>query len=366
MAYHLSHLLSALRLKSVKIKLIYLITALSITSLSPQVSEAQGDEVQRAVELDRRAKQLIAEGKHYEAAELYRKALRLFEHPDLFLNLAQAELELREYQSAYSACTKALQSPLLTPGKRREASQCVAEAQKKMNEIHAVINTYPPKAQVRIDGQSVGETPWSGQLAPGRRQFDFSLEGFERATRSLNAVPGAQVKLTVRLIPEGMGGVVTFRTTPPGASVMIDNEFIGKSPITSFPISKGSHSLQIVLNGHLPENQQIYIGEGGNEEFSFYLKPLRGRVSATDLWPAWGLISTGILTGALGGYFGYRALDARDNARTLALQDGTALGYQEYRLQVRDMENAAQTADILWVTSGVMLTSGTLWWLIAR
>ena len=97
-----------------------------------------------------------------------------------------------------------------------------------------------------------------------------------------------------------------------------------------------------------------------------YLKPERGRVSATDLWPAWSLMGAGVLTGALGGVFGYQALSARDEARQLALTDGTARGYQEYLLNVRDMNNASQTADLLWATSGVMVTSGLVWWLIVK
>lgn len=98
----------------------------------------------------------------------------------------------------------------------------------------------------------------------------------------------------------------------------------------------------------------------------FYLKPSRGQVSATDLWPAWGLMSAGVLTGLMAGYFGYQALDARNQADDLALKDGSLASYDEYRFIVRDMESAQSTADIMLVTSGVMLTSGLTWWLIAR
>lgn len=337
-----------------------------ILTFSPDQGWAQSADVKRAIELDRRAKQLITQGEYYEASELYREALKIFEHPDLFINLAKSEIELKEYQSAYSACVKALRSPLLTPQKRVIATQCVTDMQAKMNEIRAQVDTYPTGAKLRLDGQPLGQTPWEGLLAPGRRQFDFELEGYESMTRSVNAVAGANLRLKVRLIPKGMGGVVTLRTVPKGASVLLDNEFIGQSPVIAFPTSKGAHSLQLILKGHLAEVQQIYVGEGGNEEFNFYLKPVRGRVSATDLWPAWGLLSAGVITGVIGGFFGYKALSARNQARDLAQEDGTLAGYEEYRFQIRDMNNASQTADILWATSGVMVTSGAIWWLVAR
>ena len=337
-----------------------------LTSLSPSVGWAQGDDVKRAIELDRRAKQLVTQGEYHKASEVYREALKIFEHPDLFINLARSEMELKEYQSAYSSCVKALSSPLLTPQKRIIATECVTNMQARMSEIRAQVDTYPSGAKLRLDGQPLGQTPWEGQLAPGRRQFDFELEGHEPITRSVNAVAGAHLKLKIRLVPKGMGGVLTLRTVPKGASVMLDNEFIGQSPVIAFPTSKGTHSLQLILKGHLSEIQQVYVGEGGNEEFNFYLKPIRGRVSATDLWPAWGLLSAGIITGVVGGFFGYKALSAYNKARDLAREDGTLSGYEEYRFQIRDLNNASETADILWTTSGVMITSGAIWWLVAR
>ena len=327
---------------------------------------AQGGDVERAIALDREAKALISEGNFFEATERYREALSIFEHPDLYINLARAEMKLGEFDSAFSACSKALRSPLLTPQAKSAATKCVTEAQAKMTEIRAAISTYPPGAKLRLDGRAIGQTPWEGFLPPGRRQFDFELEGHVAITRIVNAVPGARIKLQVRLIPEGMGGLITLRTVPEGANVLLDNEFIGQSPVVSFPTATGPHALQLILAGHLPESQQIFVQEGVNQELNFYLKPERGRVSATDLWPAWGMISAGVLTSALAGYFGFQALGAYDEAKRLALSDGRPEQYSAYRLQVQSMENAQQTSDILWVTSGVMVTSGVIWWLIAR
>lgn len=325
-----------------------------------------GEDVAKAVELDRSAKQLIAQGKYYEATELYREALTIIEHPDLMINLAKAELKLGEAKSAFSACSKALASPLLTPQAREAASSCVSDAQVQMNQIRAFVSTYPAGARLRLDGRSIGQSPWEGQLPPGRRQFDLELDGHVPISRTVNAVPGAQIKLQVRMIPKGMGGLLTLHTIPEGANVILDNEFIGQSPIVSFPTSKGPHGLEVTMGGFLNERHQVLISEGQNHELNFYLKPLRGQVSATDLWPAWGMLSAGLLTGALAGYFGYKALSNRNQADDLALTDGSLNGYDEYRFLLRDMNSAKETADLLWTTSGLMLTGGLTWWLVVR
>ena len=332
-----------------------------------QISSAQSpDDIEQAVNLDKEAKVLIKDGQFDLAVEKYKEALSYIEHPDLLINLARAELKLGESHNAYRACSKALASPLLTPKAQAAASKCLQEAQKKMNEIQAVVTTYPLGAKLRLDGRSLGQTPWRGQLVPGRRQFDFELSGHLPVSRTVNAVPGAQIKLQVRLIPEGMGGLLSLNTTPEGANVMFDNEFIGQTPIHSFPTSSGGHRLQLILKGHLTESHQVFVAEGQNQEMSFYLKPLRGQVSATDLWPAWGLMSAGVLTSLMAGYFGYQALNARDQANDLALTNGSPERYDDYRFLIRDMESAQTNADIMWVTSSVMITSGLTWWLIAR
>ncbi len=324
------------------------------------------DDIQRAVALDQEAKALIEAGQFRSAVEKYREAISLIEHPDLLINLARAELKLGEAQNAYRACSKALSSPLLTPKAKAAASSCIQEAQHKMNEIQAMVSTYPPGAKLRLDGRPLGQTPWRGQLGPGRRQFDFELSGHLPVSRTINAVPGAQIKLQVRLIPEGMGGLLSLTTIPEGANVMFDNEFIGQTPINAFPTSSGGHRLQLILKGYLTESHQVFVAESQNQEMNFYLKPVRGQVSATDLWPAWGLMSAGALTSLMAGYFGYQALSARNEANDLALKDGSLARYDDYRFLIRDMESAQNTADIMWVTSSLMITSGITWWLIAR
>ena len=347
--------------------LIFLILVFSLVVSSPSYTHAQSEEdVNKAIELDCSAKQLIAQGKYQEAIELYREALEIIEHPDLMINLAKAELNLGEAKRAFSACSKALASPLLTPQAREAASACISEAQAQMNQIRAFISTYPSGAQLRLDGRSIGQSPWKGQLAPGRRQFDLELDGHVPVSRTVNAVPGAHIKLQVRMIPKGMGGLITLHTSPEGANVVLDNEFIGQTPIISFPSSKGSHGLEITMKGFLSERHQVLISEGQNHELNYYLKPIRGRVSATDLWPAWGLLSAGLLTGVLAGYFGYKALNSRNQANDLALTDGSQSAYDEYRFLLRDMNSAKETSDILWSTSGLMLTGGLTWWLVVR
>ena len=122
----------------VSISLVIMSTYLAPCLFDHSAFAQSADDVSRAVELDKEAKQMISEGKNHEATELYREALTIIDHPDLLINLAKAELQLGESQSAFNACSRALTSPLLTPQAREAAASCVSEAQIQMNQIRAL------------------------------------------------------------------------------------------------------------------------------------------------------------------------------------------------------------------------------------
>lgn len=332
----------------------------------PQHVYAQDDETNRAVTLHKEAQELYKQGKFVEARALYLQALKLIEHPDLRVRLAQVNTALEQHVEAFENCTKALDSSLLTEQTRKAANECIKSAQVRLDEAVAMVTSNPSGAQLWLDGNSLGQTPWRGVIAPGRRQFDFELQNHTPTSRVINVSKAQKLQLNVRLIPIGLGGLLTIRSSPEGANILLNEEFIGQTPLSSFPTAVGAHRIKVILPGYLTEERPLMMTEGNVQELMIYLNPEKGRVSATDLWPAWALLGTGALTAILGGVFGYQALDARNQADTLARTDGTEVGRAEYRLLIRDMENSQSTSDILWGTGGVLLTSGLVWWLLSE
>lgn len=344
------------------------VTCLTLTlSINPQRVMAQDDsDTSRAVTLHKQAQERYQRGEFEEARELYLQALKLIEHPDLRVRLALVYTALERHSEALENCNKALESRILTEQTRKAAGECVKSAQLRLDEAVAIVESNPSGAKLWLDGSSLGQTPWRGVLSPGRRQFDFELEDHTPTSRMLNVSRGQRVRLNVRLIPLGLGGLLTVRSSPEGANLLLDEDFIGQTPLVSFPTSVGVHQLKVILPGFLPEQRSINMTEGNVQEQMIYMTPEKGRVSATDLWPAWALMGTGALTAVMGGIFGYQALTARNSADTLARSDGTQAKRTEYQLFIRDMENSRTASDILWGTSGVLLTSGLVWWLLSE
>jgi len=331
---------------------------------SPEARAQSGADVTaQAVALNKRAQAAAQAGNYDEAAQLYRQAIALIEHPDLLVRLAQVLTVQSDHKGALSSCQRALESDLLTPQTETVARECVQTANARLDEVTAVIDTNPTGASIRLDGAPIGLTPWRGALPPGRRQFDFEREGYRPATRLVDAVKGSKVNVRVLLLPNNIGGLITLRSTPEGANVLLDDEFIGQSPILNFPTSAGPHTLKVVLPGYNPEQRPIVMSEGQSAELSVFLNPERGNLSAADLWPAWAMMGASGLVAALGGLTGSQALTARNNADRLARN---AVQYDQYKLHINEMETYRTLSDALWVSSGVLLSGGLVWWIFAN
>ena len=59
------------------------------------------------------------------------------------------------------------------------------------------VTTVPPGAALTIDGQPIGVTPWTGELAPGSHALDLRAEGYAPGSRGveLPARKGIQLYL---------------------------------------------------------------------------------------------------------------------------------------------------------------------------
>ncbi len=294
----------------------------------------------------------------------YEQALDLLPNPTIMVNLATVYEHLKQDAKAFQICKEALSSNLLTPTVQKVASECVSRIEPRLSEIQAKIDTRPSRATLKIDGEDMGKTPWEGILKPGRRQIDVELPQYVPVSKVINPTAGSVVDLKIPMFPLGLGALMNIRTNPEGANVLVDGAFIGQSPIQSHQISAGSHQLEIFIQGYIREIRTISLAEGDNYQEKFYLQLERGRLSAKDLWPAWGLMSAGVLTTGLASFFGYQALDARNEADRIARTDGTREGLSNYDRQINKMDFNQNAADILWVSTGLLLTSGLVWWLL--
>jgi formylglycine-generating enzyme required for sulfatase activity len=136
--------------------------------------------------------------------------------------------------------------------------------------------------EVTIDGESVGTTPLEPlELAPGEHVVVVSSDRFEPQSEEISIAGGGDiVSLRIELSP--LWAPVTIGSSPAGAAVRIDDEQVGRTPVTT-DVLEGSHSVELRLAGYKPHRTQLNVL--ANQPYSLpvvILQPADGRLVLTS------------------------------------------------------------------------------------
>lgn len=114
------------------------------------------------------------------------------------------------------------------------------------------------------------------------------------------------------------------RTTPPGASVLVDDATEPRRAPATMQVSAGSHRVRVTLDGHTPEERSVELQPGGREMLQLTLTPTAptpptvtpdpteapplttSRGTSPVVYVAAGLAGAGLIAGTV---FGVMALD---------------------------------------------------------
>lgn len=111
------------------------------------------------------------------------------------------------------------------------------------------IETDPAGAQVYIDRQLVGVTPYANDMPFGRYLVELRLSNYETVRQVVNIdanLPRYPLATTLRKLT----GFWVVRSQPTGAEVSVDGISVGKTPLTLTSLSLGRHQANIVLPGY--------------------------------------------------------------------------------------------------------------------
>jgi tetratricopeptide (TPR) repeat protein len=163
--------------------------------------------------LTEQAKQLYLLGaeafgaqRNADAIRYFRSAARLVPSPKLTYNIALAYDEMGDTGPALAAFREFLLEEPDSPH-RADVTERIAELQRRLRVAGVQLVTVasdPPGATLRVAGEALGVTPWTGELSPGAYQLRLDLPGYSAQTTEL-AVATEQptdVKLTLEKRPD--------------------------------------------------------------------------------------------------------------------------------------------------------------------
>ena len=137
-------------------------------------------------------------------------------------------------------------------------------------------------SQVSIDGEDVGVTPLSAlELAPGEHTVVVASSRFEAVTNIVSIEGGGdRVSLRVELTP--LWAPVTIDSRPQGATVRIDGNELGQTPLTT-DVLEGRHAVDLRLAGYKPYQTRLDVL--ANQPYSLplvMLRPSDGKLTLTS------------------------------------------------------------------------------------
>lgn len=175
---------------------------LAVTGTQAQAADAADRAAARKA--FERGSRLYEQGRYAEAATAFEEAYRAVPNGVVLYNLGQCYEKLGELDKALTSYREYLR--LVPKAEDREKVQTlIANLETRVDQAKrpkVTLSSEPAGAQVRLDGQERGQTPWNEQVEVGTHQLSLSLEGYQPLQRELEVRTGEPVQLQLVLAPD--------------------------------------------------------------------------------------------------------------------------------------------------------------------
>ncbi|MCS7023462.1 MAG: protein kinase [Bryobacteraceae bacterium] len=158
--------------------------------------------------------------------------------------------------------TKPVSTPAPSPAVTApvKAVEKVKPSEKVMEEATYFVATVPPGAKIIFDGLASRSctAPCQMTLSSGRHTLTASLEGYRLQSRIFQIPQDREILITM----ERALGTLTIRTTPPGATIILNGQERREKTPASFTLPTGRYHLELVKEGQRKEQYDIEIKDG--------------------------------------------------------------------------------------------------------
>ncbi|MCX6693672.1 MAG: PEGA domain-containing protein [Methanomicrobiales archaeon] len=131
------------------------------------------------------------------------------------------------------------------------------------------VTSSPSGASLYVDGIYRGEAPMTiSDLATGSHTVRLRLTGYQEWSGSATVASGTTTVYSAALtqVQSPNYGAITVHSEPPGASVYLNGNLVGKTPVGStldlFSIAPGAHTLLMKLPGYQDYSTTVNVASG--------------------------------------------------------------------------------------------------------
>ena len=143
------------------------------------------------------------------------------------------------------------------------------------------IRSEPAGAEVWLDGEQVGVTPWTAAKKPsGTYEFELKKPYYLSHSEMVTVSDGQGTERSIRLV-SNFGGL-EISSQPSGAAVWLNDESTGQTtPATFDQLQPGIVVVKLALEGHGEHVQEVTVGDGRTARVEAELQAKLGLVAVT-------------------------------------------------------------------------------------
>lgn len=104
-----------------------------------------------------------------------------------------------------------------------------------------VISSIPDGAEVLLNGTQYGFTPYEGLLLEGDYELVLKKDMYHDKVEQIKVEPDTTMSYTFRLKPRF--GKLSLTSEPPGAEIFLDDNLVGKTPVSIDKVPSGEHDV---------------------------------------------------------------------------------------------------------------------------
>jgi len=125
------------------------------------------------------------------------------------------------------------------------------------------VKSTPTGASIALDGINKGTTPATlTGVSTGSHSLVLKKNGYADYTTSVSVTAGQTASVSATLVAQPTTGSINVKSTPPGATIVLDGINKGTTPATLTGVSTGSHSLVLKKNGYADYTTSVSVTAG--------------------------------------------------------------------------------------------------------
>ena len=114
-----------------------------------------------------------------------------------------------------------------------------------------------------------GKCKWSKTQ---NAEFEWAREDAPASAASVAATPGSTSSAPAG---EAGRGVFAIESTPPGAEVYVDGDFVGTTPIAEQGLAMGKHDVELRKKGFVAWKRQLSVSAGAHATVAADMEPAK-------------------------------------------------------------------------------------------